>query len=411
MAPGRARAQEAASDVAAGPAPKHIPKRIYVQLYPTESLLEPRRLDLESLLAAGAQAAEGSEIVRAVRGAVDPKTVEEALARSDPAVTEAERRLRELDLEGALDVLYWAAEEYTAYLPELMARDGSAGKLIKVYLLQTIVYFLNGDKDTAATALRRALVLDPSITYDPERFPPQLEKLVKGVLRSARRAGQGKLAIEAGPVAPVVYVNGVEHGTPPVEIADLPAGPNLIHARLPGVAPLLVTAEVEGRERKQVALALEMAPSQEDGPLAGTRKDVGRERATQALHDAARELGVGGFLLAVPEVTEGGIVLSAYVYDMRIGELVGRFEAVLDGDSGQAARMLGKEAVLGARWRSLLEQGAITRDGASPPFWKRKYFWPAVGAAASVVLVGAVLVSSRGLSDGEKVVLFSPIRF
>ena len=394
----------AASRTASGAAPK----RIYIHLYASEALIEPRRQEIESHLAAGAQAAEASEIARAVHGAVDPKTVEEALERSDPAVSEAERRLRELDLEGALDALYWAAEEYATYLPELVLRDGSAERLIQVHLLQTLAYFLSGDEQAAASALRRALVLDPSIDYDPERFPPQLEQLVKRVVHEARQEGRGKLRIAAGPVAPVVYVNGREHGTTPIVVDELPAGTNLVHARLPGVKPLMATAEVSSRRRSKVSLSLEALPSKPEGPLAGTLDDAGRERATQALHQAARALEVDGLLLVVPRTTKLGVSLAAYVYDMRRGELVGRFEEALAGDGAQAARKLGRDAVLGARWRPLLDPVAVTNE---PPIWKHKYFWPTVGAAAGAVLVGVVVMSNSGLSNGQKISLFSVMRY
>lgn len=394
----------AQADSTASPAAS-APRRIYIHLYPSDALIEPRRQEIESHLAAGAQTAGDSELVRAVHGAVDPKIVAEALERSDPAVKEADRRLRELDLEGALDALYWAAEEYAAYLPELVLRDGSAERLIQVHLLQTLAYFLSGDEQAAASALRRALVLDPSIDYDPERFPPQLEQLVERVVQAARKEGQGKLRIDAGPVAPVVYVNGREHGITPIVVDALPAGTNLIHARLPGVKPLMVTAEVASRKRGKVVLDLESLPSKPAGPLAGTLDDAGRERATQALHQTARALEVDGLLLVVPRTTKLGVSLAAYVYDMRSGELVGRFEEALDeSDVAQAARKLGRDAVLGAHWRPLLEPLAAAGER---PIWKHKYFWPAVGAAAGAVLIGAVVISNNGLSDAQKIGLFS----
>jgi hypothetical protein len=57
------------------------------------------------------------------------------------------------------------------------------------------------------------------------------------------------------------------------------------------------------------------------------------------------------------------------------------------------------------------------RSGGTPfwkrKFWKHKYFWPAVGVAAGVVVVGAVAAAatSGGLSPGQKVGLFPVVSF
>ena len=57
------------------------------------------------------------------------------------------------------------------------------------------------------------------------------------------------------------------------------------------------------------------------------------------------------------------------------------------------------------------------RKSSGPPFWKRKfwkhkYFWPVVGVAAGVVVVGAVAsAATGGLSPGQKVGLFPVVSF
>lgn len=385
-----------------------VPRRVHVQLYPDRALTEPARLDIEASVAAGAREAGAEQVTRAVRGAIDVEAAAQALTRNDLAAKEARRRTSELDLDGALNVLDWAAEEYATYLPELVARDGKPARLVEIYVLQAIAHYLNGDEGAATEALQRALVLDPSLSFDPALFPPQLEELVERQTRIARAAGRGRLRVEATPGSPVVFVNGVERGTAPLLVRRLPVGPNLVHVRLPGAEPVTRWARISGRPGR-LSVALEARSSAIEGPLAGTRADVGEDSATQALHDAARALDVEALLLVLARpAAKDAVELTAYVYDMRSGALVGRSDATVPTGNGNAAQELGEAAIRGATWRPLV---ATSFAAESPPMWKRPYFWAAVGAVAGAVVVGSVIAANSGLSPGEKLVLLPAIQF
>lgn len=394
-----------------------LPGRVHVKLYPDPGLPEVARLDLEARLAAGVQAAGVAHVGRDAPAAVDGQAVAQALARNDSAAEEARRRTTELDLEGALNVLDWAAEEYGTHLPELVARDGGPGRLVEIHVLQAIAHYLNGDERAATAALQRAMVLDPALAFDPAVFPRQLEAFVERQVRIARATGRTSLRVLARPGRPVVFVNGVERGTAPLVVRDVPVGPSTLHVRLPGAAPAVRPVVVRGR-LTEIEVALEPLPEASAGPggdvWSRARGDVGAERASPALRQAAAEVEAEGLLLVLARPIARGVELTAFAYDMRSGELVGRSDATITGGAGapgreRAAEELGKTAARDAAWRPLIQAQAAPVPRATP-LWKRTYFWAAVGATAGAVAIG-VVVASSGLSNGQKITLLPAIEF
>jgi hypothetical protein len=388
------------------------PDRIHVQVYADDDLAEPARRAIEAAAADGVRRqAAGADVVTSADLPVDTAAetaASKALARSDKGLDEAKKRVKNLE-EGALDMLDWAAEEYARYLPELMARDGNANRLIEVYIQSAIASFLAGDNEGAAKSLRRALVLEPDLDYDPQVFPPQLEELVIQERLMFDELGRGALEVTATGGDPVVFINGIERGKAPVTVDDLPPGPTVVNLVVPGAQPVFVLATVEGEKTNKVSGEVELPSSAVVGPLAGSRGDVGAERANKKLRAAAKKLEAGGLVLVLPRVTGGGVELVAYAYDMRSGALVGRTESTVDaGNPGPAAEKMAEELMASVVWKPSID----LRVGKSDPFWKHKYFWPAVGATAGVVaLVVVIKVATGGLSNGEKVGLFPVVRF
>ncbi|WP_428264299.1 PEGA domain-containing protein [Haliangium sp.] len=401
---GSARAQ-------GGAAP--MPERFHVVLYPSSELSEPARLDLEAALAEGVREAGARHVERSLQTTVADDAATEALTRNDQAAAEARRRMGELELAGALDVLDWAADEYSTYLPDLVRRDGNPARLAEIFTLEAITQYLNGDEDAAAAAFRRALVLDPDIRFDPDTFPPPLEPFVDQQRAIARAAGRGRVRVEATAGA-LVFVNGVERGVAPLTVRGLPVGTNLVHVRMPGAKPAMREVQIRGRP-VEVAIELEALPSELTGPLVGTRADVGPRRASQALHDAAEAVNAAALVLVLTGRRNGRVTLTAYVYDMRSGDLAGRGEVRLDAslERGPAesardqARVLSRDLVESGRWRTLVD----LEVASSPPLWKRPLFWGAVGVAAGAVVVGVVIASNQGLSNAQRVVLLPAIGF
>jgi len=389
------------------------PKRVWVQLYAAKSLSEPVRDSLEEAITSGANEAGKSEYLRKRDVQTEDEEIEKQLERGDQALEAAKKLIEDLDFEGAGEKLATSIDAYTPYLPELMVRDGNANRLIDALIQTVIIRYLNGDEDEAAKALRRAFVLEPTMNYDRKRFPPQLEEFVIQELLLMDEFGKGTLEVKVKGGTATVFINGIERGQSPVVVEDLPAGPNFVHLRVPGVKGVSLTANLEGKVKSVLEHEIELPPSKVTGPLAQVRSKVGKSEVTAGMRKAAEELKVEALLLVVPKVKASSIQLIAHLYDMRSGKLVSRAATEVELVGGEAeATELGRSVVSGAVWVS----GEARRKPSGPPFWKRKfwkskYFWPAVGVAAGAVLIGAVAAASGGLSPGQKVGLFPVVRF
>lgn len=395
------------------------PKTIYVQVYAAKGLSEQHRLALEEALADGA--GEVDELSKSKITRADPeeearqKAIDKALDRSDKALAEAKKRVKNLE-DGALDLLDWAADEYARYLPQLMARDGNAGRLLDVYIQLTIVLYVNQEMDEAAKTIKHAFVLEPELDYDPKRFPPQLEDFVVQERLLFDELGHGTLKASVKGAGSVrVYVNGIDKGEAPVTIRDMRAGPNFVLFTAPGAEPVAEIGMIDGGHTTIVEVTLPAGNSVVVGVLAKTRGDVGSERASKRLRKAADKLGASGMLLVLPKLKGNKLQLVAYVYDMRSGELVNHVELMTTlEDADTDADELAQSALRGVEWK-LMSIVVVQRDPAWRRYWngayESKYFWPAVGATAGVILLGVVVSASGGLSTGKKVTLFSVIRF
>ena len=385
------------------------PKRIQVQVFAAEGFSEAARVTLEAAVAGGARAAGVSKFITDANQADIDALVDKSLERGDAETSKAEELFDELEFEAAGDHLGKAIDYYSQYLSELMLRDGNANKMVGVLIKQVIVSYLNGDEEAASGALAQVFILDANIDYDAKLFPPQLEEFVVQERLLFDELGKGtlKIAVERG--SAMVYINGIERGSTPLTIEALPAGPNMVTLRTLGTPPKFVLAKVEGETVSEISVNLELTDSRPRGRLSKARREVGKNNAGKKLHRAASKLKVDGLLLVVPTVKDSSIELVAYVYDMRNGELVSRAEAEVDHGSGAAeASELGGRVMRGAVWKRPL----VVAGAKRPPIWKHKYFWPVVGTAAGVAVIGIVIAAAQGgLSPGQKVGLFPMVRF
>jgi hypothetical protein len=402
----------------AAPADDAPPATLAVQVLAADGLSEAeRRLINDAAVAAARDAGRWQLPKGDPTGAAGVSArADKALGRSDKSLDEAKERIKNLE-DGALDLLDWAADEYARYLPDLIARDGNPRRLVEVYAQQTIQHFLDGETEEATAALRHCFVLEPELDYDKKVFPPQLEQFVMQGRLLFDELGVGSLeVVGAGGVN--VWVNGVPHGTTPVKLGQLRAGPNFVTLAVVGVDPVTVTVDIDGGHKATVDAGKALAPSKPSGPLARAGGEIGKPTAGPKLRAAAAELGVDALLILVPKVAGAELALTATIYDLRGGVRAGQGETTQPRPKAAAGvgelveRMLGK-----ARWRT-----AAPVAPAGPGFWdqmgdrwdgarKSKYFWPAVGITAGVLVIGIAVAATSGLSNAEKVTLFPVVTF
>lgn len=421
--PAAAAAQDAAEAAADTSAPP--PETIHVHVFAADGLTEDERGAIEAAVASGAEAVGDSTIGRTLsRGASDTGELlvtdeaDKALERSDKSSAEAYERVRNFDFEGALDLLDWAAEEYSKNLLSLMIRDGNATKLLDVYIQTSVVHFLNGDEDKAAVALRQAFVIEPALQYTAEKFPPQLEDFVLEERLTFDEIGKATLNITATIGSPRVFVNGIDKGVAPVQIHDISPGINFVTFVVVGGDQETVSVQVDGEGTVDVNTELTPPASESVGPLADGRGEVGKDSAGSKLTAAAKKLDARALLLVLAKPEGPTIALTAYVYDMRTGKLSGRAETDVERDNpGPEAEELGREVLTATRWELLIAVAP------SPSLWSRtkgmakrayewEYFWHTVGATAGVVVLTSIVIAADGgLSPGKTVSILPVIDF
>ncbi len=384
------------------------PKSLFVQVYASDGVSENERLAITKAITVGLQGGATSDVTSAGAGPSDAvrKQVAKTLADSDAKLEDARDRIKKLDLEGAIILLERASVDYTRLLPELVVRDFHGRRLLETHVQLAIAHFLDGSEANAGKALTKALVLDPSLEFSTKQFPPQLDELVVSARIAIDELGFGAIKIEvaAGTSVVTVYVNGDEKGRSPLTVSDLAPGPHTVHLRALGMEPKVVTVVVEGGDIATVKETLESLQSKVVGVLAGTRALVGAAKADDELVQAAVDLGVEGLVLVVPTVADDQrLQLTAYLYDMRRRRLVSRAMREIPRDELSEATLVGRAVYGQVQWDAL---GAV--EVHSPPIWQHKYFWPAVGTAAGVIVLGVVvgIVANDGLSPAKKAVLF-----
>jgi len=349
-----------------------------------------------------------------------------ALGEADLAVADAEKAFAEMDLDHAKKLLKQAILTYQRYLPLLQARGGNIEPLRDAWIKLAKTRFFDGNADGAGDALRYVFVLDPTVTFNPKQFPPQMKKAVVEAKLLFETLGTGKLTVDSDPPGAVAWLNGVRLAKPtPSEPVDAPAGPNLISYQRRGYAPSSAIFENGGGGEAAHALqSLSRYPGNPLGPLDRARLSLDASDTPPHLKGAAQALGVELILLVRFERSGAHTRITAYLYDARPDRILKRTTRVAgDGEVDVAAKTLAVEALLGVRL-----------DGASQPphpargpgwfarfsdktktdftrFYKWKYFWYVVGGVAGAAVIGSavgggVAAQQHQRSVNNAVVLF-----
>ena len=213
-----------------------------------------------------------------------PEAVEDATAtlkKADDDLEEGDKAFSGMDIEPAKQHLTAAVAAYSAWLPELIKRDGKNEKLLTAWVLLAKSYFFDGDNANTKVALRHCLTLDPNLNPKGVVFPPQMKRVVTEVRSAYDVAGLGKLSIETKPRGATIYVDGIARpGMSPMTL-EIESGPHDVRLDLAGHKRAVESAEVPGGGSVDLSAALPEAPSRADGArrrLAGARPGVAAGR-------------------------------------------------------------------------------------------------------------------------------------
>lgn len=266
---------------------------------------------------------------------------------------------------------------------------------------------------SAETAFRRALLLDPSLTFQVDRYEnPRLEEPFLAAQKSISDAPKGKFRVDSTPKAAEVYIDGSYAGITPVEVPNLGVGEHFLTVRRDGYErynDLIVVSEKTTESTAAYLNELPRAPLLAE-VVSASRLEAGK---TTLVGDSAilgfKTLGALNIVVlgSVEPVDDKQIKVTAYVYDLRSRQRINRKERDFNATSPALDAELAafsREVLLDAKkkpipldGKPLDEKQLLCTDESSkndpncktekPSIFLRPWFIPtAVGGAAVVGL-------------------------
>ncbi|HZS42513.1 MAG TPA: PEGA domain-containing protein, partial [Polyangia bacterium] len=332
------------------------------------------------------------------------------LGEADIAVVDADQAFGEMDLEKAKKLLQSAIDTYTKFLPQLAERGGGTAPLRDAYIRLSKTRFFDGDNDGSRDALRYVWVLDPTTTFNPKTFPPQMKKTVNEAKLLFSTLGNGKLTIDSDPPGAEVWLNGVKlPKVTPIE-AEAPPGPNLVSYRHRGYASITKIVETNGGG--ETTAAMQGLERHTNNPLAGinrARLHLDEPRLPSQLRESVKALPAEMILLlrfGKREQPDGSVMmsLSAYLYDTRPDRVIKKGERLVpDAAVPDASRDLTKELTTGIRLDGVWVPPIVPKPEKKPSLWAQhlrermgrlahnKIFWYVAGGVAGAAIIATVV--------------------
>jgi hypothetical protein len=351
------------------------------------------------------------------------------LGEADLQSVDADDALAQGDVEKAKQLLEKALKTYQGNLPRLAERGGGLDPFRDAWLKMARARFFDGDQKGAREALRFAFVLDPSIKWDPRKFPAAMKKVIVESRLLFDTLGSGTLNIDSDPPGATVYLNGKKLGKPtPLEAVPAPPGPNYISYERRDWLPVSAIFEVAGGgESASAVRSLEHFPGRPLQPLLRAQKQLDHGAGASAyrgppmLKDGAEKMNVDMLVLVRLEREDAGLKLIGYLYDARTDLILKRLEKLApENDLAPPSGELAKELTSGVRLDGEVEKVVPPRRPSAgerlsarmKEFRQSKAFWPVIGGVVGAIVVGTVVGvgigvggQHHGLSPGEQVVL------
>jgi hypothetical protein len=261
-------------------------------------------------------------------------------------------------------------------LTQLPITSRTLRPLVRVLLARAKMLHELGKNKEAARALARVIVIAPDIKLDRAMFPPKIIKLLD---KRRRRAEKGSLAIQSSIAGITVWIDGRRRGASPVTLS-LPTG---IHYVAVGEMGAARGSRVVVKKGQTVSIKL-------DPPT--------RKTDDTSLKAKARALGAD-WALIVKVVAKGGrfkLVVRALPTDpLRLPRSLST-SAYQKNQLGTAAAKLADKLA-----KRLKKQ--VRKDDKSQPFYKKWWFWTAVGAAVVGGTVTAVVLGTQQSSKSVQI--------
>jgi len=282
-----------------------------------------------------------------------------------------------------------------------------------------VAHYMAGDEEATRKSLLQAFLLHAKMEFDEKRFPPQMKEMFSESRFLADEMGTGDVYVETHPAGAAVRVNGKLVGLSPVAAKGLGTGANLVTVALEGYKTSTQRVMVQGGgESSQVNIDMEPL---EDSPMQGLQEGL------SAANDGGPAPGLTRFsrsrktpILFLADVGgEGDLVnLPIFAFDGRKKKLAGRVSGSISAlDPAPECKDL-INTLMGALSLGKVKKPVVAKAPEGDPWYqgltKSKWFWPAVGIAAGVVVVSGATVGiyygTRGSSgpDHRRTLLVLP---
>jgi hypothetical protein len=244
----------------------------------------------------------------------------------------------------------------------------------------------NGSRKAAEAEIRALLAVDPSATFSPTYFPPELIAYAERARKASVSGVGGTLDVRSAPAGARVYVDGKLRGMTPLKVTGLPQSSHYLAVAAPGfrlhqqpvgigkIEVQLVDAELAGVYR---AARADLAKAADDSRRADIARGLGEK------------LGVAQVFVATAREVTGtpSLALDFLRVDVKEGEVLG-------ASSARASREALEEEVEDAASTALRREGSgsdSSRSASSGPGfrWKSKWTGYALMGASVALLAGA----------------------
>jgi len=311
----------------------------------------------------------------------------EMLAKANEAITAGQDLMNNLEVQQALAAFERAAKLQRRAFHLMAVSESGIEEHGKVFVEMTIAHFLAGDEQKARQALQQAFVLNPKQEFDERKFPPQTKRMFDEVKFLIDELGSGSARIETVPAGSELRINGNFVGYSPVTTRGIAAGPNLITASRIGYNTRTSTAQISGGDKTDpVKLTLRPVKGNPAAMLATAVAEARSGRPGGGLASLAGRLQRRVLFLATTVSRDDLVTVNLYAYDAkgrRISSATTGTVSALDPD--HECKNLAQSMAPFLTWHPP-KQVVKRHEGWWQRFRASPYFWPAVGAAATVVV-------------------------
>ncbi len=266
-------------------------------------------------------------------------------------------------------------------------------QLVDVYMLNALARCRMGQQRECESRLARVFVFREGHTFDPERYPAELQSTFDRVQARVTGGARTSLEVITEPAGAEIYIDGRSYGPSPARADDLLIGDHYVTVKMLD-RMRLVRRVTAARTGGTVELTLEPNPRARlvasPEALASIAGELGESRAGPNLRSLGSTLGAAQVVVARLVRAEGATTLDAYLYDVRTRFMLAHRETEIDSSEEgiEQARLLAIELYQGVDLSGTVAVVEETGPERRAEPWEEWWFWTSIGAAVVAVGVG-----------------------